>query len=80
MRIGSIFHRCAATCEGITGNGFMRTYVIVVGAIFGVLTVAHVWRMVEEPDLVRDPWFMSFTVAAAVLGLAAWRVARRPNA
>jgi hypothetical protein len=54
----------------------MRTYVIVVGVIFGLLTVVHIWRIVEEPDLVSDPWFMSFTVGAAVLGLAAWRVAR----
>ena len=39
----------------------MKTYVIVTGTVFGLLTVAHVWRIVEEPHLARDPWFMLFT-------------------
>lgn len=47
------------------------------GAIFGLLTVVHLWRIVEEPHLTRDPWFLLFTVAAAVLGLWAWRLAGR---
>jgi hypothetical protein len=55
----------------------MRSYVIVAGVIFGLLAVVHLWRMAEEPHLSRDPWFLLVTIAAAVLGLAAWRVVRR---
>ncbi|MGH7584694.1 MAG: hypothetical protein ACREMH_00435 [Gemmatimonadales bacterium] len=55
----------------------MKGYVIVVGAIFGLLTLAHAWRLVVEPHLARDPWFMFTTVAAAVLGITAWVVVRR---
>jgi hypothetical protein len=55
----------------------MRSYVIVAGVLFGLLALAHVWRMFEEPHLTRDPWFLLVTVAAAGLSLAAWRVVRR---
>ena len=55
----------------------MRTYVIVTGVIFGLLTLAHIWRLTVEPHLARDPWFMAFTVAAAVLCVLSWRVVRR---
>ena len=55
----------------------MRTYVIATGAVFGLLTLAHIWRLVVEPHLATDPWFMLFTVAAASLSVAAWRVSRR---
>lgn len=55
----------------------MRTYVIATGVIFGLLTLAHLWRIVQEPDLARDPWFILFTVGAAALCIGAWRVVRR---
>ncbi len=55
----------------------MRSYVIVAGVVFGLLAVVHLWRMVEEPHLARDPWFLLATIAAGALGLAAWRVVRR---
>jgi hypothetical protein len=55
----------------------MRTYVIIAGAVFGLLTAAHIWRIVVEPHLARDPWFLLTTVASAVLCVGAWRVARR---
>jgi hypothetical protein len=36
----------------------MRPYVITTGTVFGLLVVAHVWRVVEEgPGLAREPWF-----------------------
>ena len=47
------------------------------GVIFGLLTLTHLWRMVEEPGLATDPWFILVTVAAAALCIVAWRVARR---
>jgi hypothetical protein len=55
----------------------MRSYVIVAGAIFGLLAVLHVWRMIVEPHLARDPWYLLITAAAGALSVAAWRVVRR---
>jgi hypothetical protein len=55
----------------------MRSYVIVAGVLFGLLAVVHLWRMVVEPHLARDPWFLLMTIAAAALSIAAWRVVRR---
>jgi hypothetical protein len=54
----------------------MKTYVIATGVLFGVLTLAHVWRMFEEPHLASDPWFLLVTITIAALGVLAWRVAR----
>lgn len=54
----------------------MKAYVMTTGAIFGLLTVAHLWRMIAEGGLVRDPWYILITVAAAALCLWAWRVLR----
>jgi hypothetical protein len=58
----------------------VKAYVILAGGIFGLLTLVHIWRMVEEPHLARDPWFLLVTVAAGVLSLAAWWVVRRSKA
>ena len=58
----------------------VRSYVVVAGLVFGLLTLAHVWRIVEEPHLAKEPWFIAITVAAAALSVGAWRVARRPKA
>lgn len=55
----------------------MRSYVIVVGVMFGLLAAVHLWRMVVEPHLARDPWFLLATIAAGGLSAAAWRVVRR---
>jgi len=47
------------------------------GAIFGLLIVAHVWRVFEEgTHAARDPWFVAFTAVAAVLCVWAWRLLR----
>jgi hypothetical protein len=56
----------------------LRTYVIVAGAVFGLLTIAHLWRIAVEPHLAREPWFILTTVASALLCFGAWRVARCP--
>ena len=56
----------------------MRAYVMTTGAVFGLLTVAHVWRVIEErPSLVTDPSYILITVVAAALCLWAWRLLRR---
>ncbi len=55
----------------------MKMYVVTTGAIFGLLTLAHVWRMVEEgAHLAADPFFVLVTLASAVLCLWARRVFR----
>jgi len=54
----------------------MRTYVVATGTIFGLFTLAHIWRWVEERHLVTDPWHVSVTIASAALCIWAWRVAR----
>jgi hypothetical protein len=55
----------------------MKSYVIVAGVVFGLLAVVHLWRLIVEPHLARDPWFLLITVAAGALSVAAWRVVRR---
>jgi predicted type IV restriction endonuclease len=55
----------------------MRAYVMTTGVLFGLITLAHVWRVVEERrGLATDPWFILLTVAAAALSLWAWRLIR----
>ncbi len=56
----------------------MRAYVMTTGVVFGLLTLAHVWRAIEEgPHLATEPWYVLITVAAATLSLWAWRLLRR---
>jgi hypothetical protein len=58
----------------------MRTYVITTGVIFGLLVVAHLWRMVAEPHLVTDPGYILITLAAGLLSLWAGLLLRRSPA
>jgi len=58
----------------------MKAYVMTTGILFGLLTVLHIWRLFEEGShLAKDPWFVSFTVAAVTLCLWSWRVLRVSN-
>jgi hypothetical protein len=55
----------------------MKTYVITSGVVFGLLTLAHIWRAVAEgPHVTTDPSFVLITIAAAALCVWAWRVLR----
>ena len=55
----------------------MKAYVITSGAVFGLLTLAHLLRMIAEgPRVATDPLFVLITVAAAGLCAWAWRVLR----
>jgi len=55
----------------------MRAYVVTTGTLFGLLTIAHVWRMIEEsPALATDPWYILITLVAAGLAVWAWRLVR----
>jgi hypothetical protein len=58
----------------------MKRYVVTTGAIFALLTLAHLWRMVVERSLLSDPVYILITVATAVLAGWAWRVVSRSPA
>ena len=58
----------------------MRAYLMTTGAVFALVTVAHVWRIVaESPSLARDPWFVLLTLFTAGLSVWAWRLIRQPR-
>jgi len=46
----------------------MKAYLVTTGAIFGLITVAHLWRIIDEwPHLAREPGYLLLTAAAAAL-------------
>ena len=56
----------------------MRAYLWTTGAVFGLVTLAHVWRMLaERPGLAAEPFYLLITLAAAGLAFWAWRLLRR---
>ena len=57
----------------------MKTYVITTGAVFGLLTLAHIWRIFLEPHLAKEPWFILTTLIALALCLWSWSVLRRSS-
>ncbi len=55
----------------------MRAYVITTGSMFALLTVLHIWRLIEEgPQLATSPWWIFITLAGAALAVWAWRLVR----
>jgi len=62
----------------------MNAYVITTGTVFGLLALAHRWRIIEEgPALAKNPWYVLITAAAAAVCFWAWRLLRlskRPEA
>jgi hypothetical protein len=53
----------------------MKAYVITTGAVFSLLTLAHIARVFAEgPHLATDPSFVLITIAAAALCFWAWRL------
>lgn len=58
----------------------MRIYLMITGAVFGLIALAHIWRAIAEgPNLATDPVFIVLTLAAAALCLWAVRLLwRRP--
>ena len=62
----------------------MRLYLITTCAVFALLAIAHLLRLVlDGPGLMTDPWFVGVTILT--LGLAGWgwlllrRWARAPD-
>ena len=57
----------------------MKAYLIVTSSVFGLITVAHIWRIVaENPHLALEPWFVLLTLLAAGLCLWGLRLLWRP--
>ena len=55
----------------------MKAYVMTTGAVFGLITLAHLLRIVAEgPRLATDPWYVLITLAAGALCFWAWRLLR----
>jgi hypothetical protein len=56
----------------------MKAYIITSGVIFGLVVLAHLARIAAEGGgLVRDPWYVLLTIAAAALCVWAFAVLRR---
>jgi len=56
----------------------MKAYVITTGAIFALLVVMHILRLVTESTrFLTDPIFIAFTIASAALAVWSWIVLRR---
>jgi hypothetical protein len=56
----------------------MKTYVATTGAVFGLLTLVHIWRaIVEGRQLATDPWYILITLAGAALCVWALVLMRR---
>jgi hypothetical protein len=55
----------------------MRAYVITTGVLFGLLTLAHLLRIVvESRELATDPWYVLITLSTGALCLWAVRLVR----
>jgi hypothetical protein len=55
----------------------MRTYVAITGLIFGLITLAHIWRVYEEGSrLATEPFFVLMTVASTAIAIWAARLLR----
>lgn len=56
----------------------VRVYLLTTGILFGLLTVAHLWRVVgESASLARDPWYVLITAIAAAMCIWALLLYRR---
>ena len=58
----------------------MKAYLRTTCAVFGLILLAHAWRVVEEgPRLMTNPWFVLLTVADAALCFWAWHLLRHSS-
>jgi hypothetical protein len=56
----------------------MKAYIITSGAIFALITVAHIARLATETThVLREPIFLILTLLAAALSIWAFVVLRR---
>ena len=69
--------RAEARSSTRMGGSAIKAYVMTTGSVFGLIVLAHVWRVIEEgTHLATDPSYILLTAAAAALSLWAWRVLR----
>lgn len=54
----------------------MRTYVTLTGIVFGMITLAHVWRVIVEGPGVLNVWWILITILTAALSVWAFRLLR----
>lgn len=55
----------------------MKAFLLTAGIAFGLIVVAHVWRVIAESSaLARDPWFILLTLVAAAMSAWAFYLAR----
>jgi hypothetical protein len=58
----------------------MKAYLITTGIVFGLITVAHIWRaFAEGSHLATDPMFILLTLLSAALCVWAFRLLRLFN-
>lgn len=56
----------------------MKAYLVITGTVFGLITLAHIWRFCAEGSrLVSDPFFIILTIVAAALCFWAVSLFRR---
>ncbi len=55
----------------------MKAYLVTTGVVFGLITLAHIVRMVMEgPHLLKEPLYVVLTLVTAGLSVWAWRLLR----
>jgi hypothetical protein len=55
----------------------MKAYLITTGTVFGLITLAHLLRIIAEGrHLMTDPWFVLLTLVTGTLCLWACRLLR----
>ena len=58
----------------------MKAYVMTTGAVFCLLVILHVWRVIAEGmHQAADPFFALSTLISVALTVWAWRVLRGMN-
>jgi hypothetical protein len=55
----------------------MKAYLLTTGSVFGLIVIAHVWRVfAESPALAKDPFFILTTLIGVSLCAWAFRLLR----
>ena len=57
----------------------MKAYVAFTAILFGLVVIAHVWRMCVETHLIHDPTYWVITGLAAGMSAWAWIVLARSS-
>ena len=58
----------------------MKAYLFTTSTIFGLIVVAHIWRIAAESgSLLHEPSFVALTVVAAALSVWGFRLAQRAS-